>query len=246
MISPMRTGLAALALAAVALLGAGSARADVYASYTVSIDAGLPAVTDIVIFEKFPPYSSSITWAFQAPGGATTTIDNPFPRPAPPTESFLVGIVNGLPGDGDLPVDHAVLFLGTDAASAILSQNLSFQSLFPGVAEADLIAATEGIARNASDSPEWAAGSAFFSTTFLPDLRALTIPDGHGGTVQGGTFVPPGGFTAVAFTDPTRIGSGTSALVGRPVPEPSAALLMGVGLGVLGLGLRRRRRTMDR
>src|SRR5206468_5325924 len=132
-------------------------------------------------FEDFPPNSHSTSFAFQAPGGATKVIENPFGRPNPPSQSFLLGIVNGLASDGETPVDHAVLFPNAAVAATIIGQNLSFESLFPGVAESDLITAITGIARFSTDSPESMSGFAFMAD-FLKDVHALPIPDGSGGT----------------------------------------------------------------
>ena len=232
------------ALAAFTLLDAGAARADFYATYAVSIDANTPDVTDILLFETFPPYTTSMTWSFQAPGGATTVIFNPFPRVEPPAQSFLVGVVNGLTSDGDSPVDHAVLFLNPDVAATVLAQNLSFADLFPGTQESDLISNIETISRTASGTDAWNA-SFDFMTNFNASVQGLSIGNGY---FPGPTDSTPANATAIAFSDPQQIGTVTSTLVQvagpGPIsaPEPSGRVrVAGLALAVaLGLVLRRR------
>jgi hypothetical protein len=216
------------------------ASAGLFTSYAVTIDGSTPDVTDIAIYEKYPPYSSSFTWSFQASGGATTVINNPFPSDVAPASAVLVGIVNGLATDGSNPVDHLVLFLNPDVATTILDQNLSFESLFPGTTEADVIAEYEFVVRTGSGTDEWYQN--FFAILgFLNNIQNLTVPDGLGGTTTVNGFFPgatrdtPGAATAIAFTDPQQIGGLTSA-----IPEPSTFVMAAIGIAC-GVIARRQR-----
>jgi len=230
-------------------IDAGAVRAGINTSYSVTLDATSPNMTDILIFETYPPYSYASTYSYQAASNATSVFVNPFNLDGPPAESFLMGIVNGLPSDGDSPVDHLALFLNPTVATTILANNLSFSSLFPGTSEADLITTFETVVRTPSGTPDWNTAYANL-TTFLFSAQSMTITTADGTSTADGFFAgptgsTPGEATVIAFSDPQQIGTATSTLVGSSaVPEPSS-LTLGV-MGALGCLVYIRRRPRMR
>jgi PEP-CTERM motif len=227
-------------------INAGAVRAGINTSYSVTVDATSPDVSDILILETYPPYAYASTYSFYATSGATSVFVNPFNLDGLPAESFLMGIVNGLASDGDSPVDHLVLFLNPTVATTILDNNLSFSSLFPATSESDLITTFETVVRTPSGSPEW--NDAYTALTkFIFSAQSMTITTADGtstadGFIPGPTDSTPGEGTLIAFSDPQQIGSVTSTLVGsNAVPEPSSLTLGAIGaLGCL-ICFRRRR-----
>ena len=241
-----RAGLLAIVIMMVMAFGidAGAVRAG-NVSYSVTLDATSPDMTDILIFETYPSNYYSSSYSFQATGNATTVFVNPFNLDGLPAESFLMGIVNGLPSDGNSPVDHLVFFLNPSVATTILQQNLSFESLFPGTSEADLLTTFETVVRTASGTPDWNAAYSSLTTFFFSSVQSMTITTADGTSTVDGFFAgptdsTPGEATAIAFTDPQQIGTATSHLVGLSVPEPSS-LTLGV-IGALGCLVYARRR----
>ena len=234
-----RASLFAMAMVMAFGLDAAAVRAE-NVSYSLTLGATSPDMTDILIFETYPSqYAYASSYSFQAAGNATTVIVNPFNLRGLPAESFLMGIVNGLPSDGNSPVDHLVFFLNPSVATTILNQNLSFESLFPGTSEADLLTTFETVVRTASGTPDWNAAYSSLTSFFFNSVQSMTITTADGtstvdGFFAGATDSTPGEATAIAFTDPQQIGTATSHIVGLSVPEPSSLTLAGIGaLGCL-------------
>ncbi len=239
----VRAGLIAMSLAAAFGLDSGAARGDTHTSYSVTLDANTPDVTDIFIYELYPTLYRSGSYSFQATGGATTTIVNPFNLDGIPSQSLLLGIVNGLPSDGAMPVDHLVMFLNPSVATTILDQNLSFSSLFPGTQESDIISTFEFVVRTASGTPEWETAYSKLES-FLNSVHTMSLGTGAAdGYFPGPDGSTPGEGTAIAFSDPQQIGTVTSHVIGASVPEPSSLALGSIGaLAALGSSFCRRRR----
>lgn len=220
-----RTSLAALCAVAATF---SVAQADYVTSYTVTLDIGQP-VTNIMLCEEGNGFGS-MTWAFSASGDGTTELVNPFPTTEPVASSFLVGIVQDLPGDGSPDQKHAVLFM--DDTAAQLSNNIAWGTLFRTTLEDQLIAAIE-LATSGQDWPIIQPG--------LDAVNAFTQGDakngilGPGGAVFSAWFATGGTFSVLAFSDGTVIGTGSSAVTFVPEPGALGGLLLGTYM------LRRRR-----
>jgi hypothetical protein len=232
-----RAGLLAITIAVAFAIDAPRVKAGINTSYSVTVDANTPNVTDILIFETYTSGYYSSSYSFQAAGNTTSVIVNPFNLDGPPAQSLLMGIVNGLPSDGNSPVDHLVMFLNPSVATTILDQNLSFSSLFPNTQESDLITTYETVVRTASGTADWNAAYASL-TQFLFSVQSMTITTDDGTSTVNGMFAgptdsTPGEATGIAFSDPLHIGTVTSNLIGAAaVPEPSS-LTLGL-IGALG------------
>lgn len=235
-----RTGLVGMVLAAFFVINAGSARADyVQMSYSLTIDASSPVMTDILMYAPFSNgYIDGYYGPFQAPPGMTTEIPVIWPQPIMPDQTIVLGIVNGLTTDGDTPVDHLVMFLNPSVATTILDQNLSFASLFPGSQESDVISWLETSVTTPSGTPDWNAAYSSLEA-FLTTVHSMVIPAGDGTQSVDGYFNGPFGSapvdaTGIAFSNPQQIGSAqvTGMLVRTSVPEPPS-LVLGI-VGALG------------
>lgn len=204
------------------------AHADYLTSYTVTLDIGKP-VTNIMMYEEGDGFGGA-TWAFTANGMGTTELVNPFPKSWFPTSSFLVGIVQGLPGDGTPEQKHAVLFM--DDTAAQLSNHIAWGTLFRTTLEDQLIAAIE-LATSGQDWPIIQPGLDAMGAYVGGDAKTGIL--GPGGAVFSAWFAPGGTFSVMAFSDGAVIGTGTSTVADVPEPTVASGLLLGTCL------LRRRR-----
>jgi hypothetical protein len=209
--------------------------ADYFVSYEVTLDAGFPDVTNILIAQK-TENGGGLSWAYSAEGGlspTTTTINDGFVKTEPITANLLIGLTQGL--SGFPPTQKHVVLMISDA-SAALADNIAWGTLFPTTLEANIIAAIELAT----------SGQPF--EIIQPGIDAISdFIDGEGSSILG-----PGGFststyfglnqsfTVMAFTDGKQIGAGQS--ITTPVPEPSSF----VAIGVAGLVLAAARRFMPR
>ncbi len=232
---PVARRLPGLLAIAALLLAAGPARAGYNASYTATLDQGVPDVTNILMLEQWSG-GGATTWAFSAAGdGDTTTITNPFPTDTPTLSSLLIGLSQDPDGpDGSPGQLHVVLMMDNTAASLV--DHIAWGTVFQNTDEDQLIAAIQ-LATSGQDfsiiTPGLDAIGAFASGDATNIL-------GPGGVTYSAWFATGGPFTVVSFSDGNIIGTGTSADI-FTAPEPSSVALLGLGAGGL-LGHRRHRR----
>jgi hypothetical protein len=216
-----------------ALLGACGTLASAtqyFTSYHVTLEPEFSSpVTNIMMFEEHNS-GGSATWAFQAAGGATSVLNNPFPHNPVPVRSFLMGITQDLPGDPE-GQKHVVLFMDDFAAS--LTNHIAWGTIFRNTLESDLIAALE-LATSGQDWPIIQPGLNFIDAFNQGDARNILGP---GGFTYSAYFQTGGTFSVMAFSDGTQIGQGFSAITAVPEPASLAAL----GLGAIAF-LRKRRK----
>ncbi|MBN9501526.1 MAG: hypothetical protein BGO01_04495 [Armatimonadetes bacterium 55-13] len=202
-----------------ALATVASAQVQYLTSYDVTLDFGSP-VTNIMMGEKTEG-GGSLTWAFEASGNGTTTLNNPFPSPEPKTSALLIGIVQDLPGDPE-GQKHVVLMMDNNAASLV--NHIAWGTVFPTTLEEQLISDLE-LATSGQDWEIIQPGLDGVST-FL-DGEAMNIL-GPGGFTDSAWFDLNDSFTVMAFSDGQVIGSGQSHLAA--VPEPTSCAAIGIGL----------------
>ncbi len=219
--------------AILAMTGTSARAVDYFVSYDVTLDPGIPGVTNIMIVQK-TQNGGGLSWAYSAnggPGQTMTTISEGFPKTEPITGNLLIGLTQGLQG---FPPDQKHVVLMMSDASAALANNIAWGTLFPSTLEATLI-----------DSIELATSGQPFEI-IQPGLDYINdFIDGEGSSILG-----PGGsqtstyfglgdtFTVMAFSDGQQIGSGIS--YSTPVPEASTIPAAISAVGVL-MAMRRRR-----
>jgi hypothetical protein len=214
---------------ALALAAISSAQSQGYTSYTTTIfEAYESPVTNIIMFERHAT-GGSATWAFEAQGAATTVLDNPFLQNPLPTRSLLFGITNGLPLDGEDPLDHVVIFMNQGLGSYVEGQ--LWENLFPNFLESNIL---QGILDITTGTTEEQVNAGFAAIDpFLNYLESFTAPDEN---QYSAWFNTGDDFSVMAFSDAVNIGTGSSSIT--PVPEPTT---MGMAaFGVLAY-LRRRK-----
>ena len=156
--------------------------------------------------------------------------------PSIPTKELGVGWINYLPSDGDTPTDHVVLFVNTGSIAAGSSWdtlfNFSESQILQDLkdTEADSLTTTY---QNASND------LFFFQVGDLVRISPTLFATPNGGNLD-----------AVAFSDSSLIGAGTTSSVDTPTgatPEPSAWMPLLLSAGCLGfLKLRRRSAARSR
>jgi hypothetical protein len=239
---PSSHRLLGLLAIAVLMLSASPARAEYNSSYTVTLNEGVPDVTNILMLEQWAN-GGATTWAFSAAGGDTSVLTNPFPTDTPTLSSLLIGLSQD-PGwpDGSPGQLHVVLMMDNTAAS--LAENIAWGTVFPNTDEDQLIAAIQ-LATSGQDFNTIGPGLDFISNFASGDATNILGP---GGVPYSAWFATSGPFSVVSFSDGTLIGTGVGTLIVSSVPEPSAVVLLGAGVGVVamrGFGRLRRRPVRD-
>ncbi len=248
--------IASLALAAAALLPAGPALAtpvsDLTLAYTVNTAGNLPAITNIVTFNKFADGGGGAWWSSEVPGNtASHTITDPFTKRSDnaPLNALMLGLVQDLPGDGTPGQKHIVMMMSDTAASA--ATGIAWGTLFRNTLEDELIAALE-LMTSGQDWPVIQPGIDIVDAFVDGDaasgiLGAFSQPVSAWfdlGLPAAGTTVYSN-FKVMAFSDGQLLGHGiasVSASAVTAVPEPGSWTLACTGLLLAG-ALSRRRRT---
>jgi hypothetical protein len=214
------------------LIAIGSAHAELltYTSYNVTLDPGIPDVTNLMMFENSAS-GTSATWAFTAFGNGSTLLQNPFVHNDQILTSLLIGETQGLATDPDPTQKHIVLFM--DPTTAAASENIDWGTLFPNTDEAQLIAALE----LATSGQDW--------SIIQPGLDAVfTFTGGDAQNIPGGLgpvsawFATGGSFTAMAFSEGVTVGSGVSTV--SLTPEPGTAAMLLGALAIIAILSKRR------
>jgi hypothetical protein len=189
--------------------------------YEFTIDTGGNPVTNCMIMERAPGLGHNI-FPFVFDSG-TSSVQLSWAGSIVPTQSLIIGIVNGLPADGAAPVDHIVLFMDDTTASA--TQGVPWDSVFPNTPESALIADLQ-LATSGQDL-----------ATILPGFYGVNDWSEGDAVTANAWFATGGTFTVQTWSDGLSIGSGTSSITA--VPEP--AFLGFVCLSGCALLVRRRK-----
>jgi len=209
---------------------------QVLLSYEVTLNADIPDVTNIIIFNNYLNGSGS-TWAFTAFGGQTTTLADPFPKDNlnnPPLQGLLLGLTKDLPNDPP-GQEHVVLFMNDLAAAN--ATHIAWGTLFPGTSESQLIGAIRDYTAGLPfEKPVMQAASASLGAFIGGDAQNGNL--GINGEPGSAFFEIGGTFTVMAWSEGTVIGTGTSMSVAA-VPEPQTYALMLIGLVLTAAGARR-------
>lgn len=245
--------LAGLVLATASLLATttthAAAVADLRLAYTVNTAGDLPAITQIVTFNHFADGGGGAWWAAEVPGHTGShTITDPFPKDSAnaPLDALLIGLVQGLPGDGTPDQKHIVLMMSDAAAAA--AQHIAWGTLFTQTLEDQLIAALE-LMTSGQDFPVIQPGidavDAFVNGDAVNGILGpggMPISAWFGlGTPAPGTTVTSS-FTVVAFSDGQIVGEGLASVsAANVVPEPASGTLVAGGLLMTAVLSRRRR-----
>jgi hypothetical protein len=230
-----------LALAGCLAGGLQSANAGAILSYEVTLEAGYPDVTNIIMLNQYPNDGMGATWAFTALGNDvspnTTLLTDPFPKNPVPLTGLLLGIIKGLPTDGNPEQKHVVLMMNNDAAD--LSQHIAWGTLFRNTLEEQLIADIE-LMTSGQDFPIIQPGiDGVFAFAYGDAQNGILAP---GGIPVSAFFTLGSSFTIMSWSDGTKIGYGQSFVDFRVIPEPSSLSLIILGLGSLAFpGLRKLR-----
>lgn len=194
-------------------------------SYTVTLDAGVPDITNLQLIEEAHGTDFGF-WSQGGPamafGGATTALAGfIYDCPCLPVASIFGGITTDPLGQPSF-----ALFMDKNAASLV--EGIDWSAAFPGINESELMSGFPGGAVSFF-SFAWAAQSSIHNSEGQP-VSAL--------------FEPSGSFTVMRWSDGVRIGSGTGTVtpIFGNVPEPRGALYCGCALGLFFLGRRARAR----
>jgi len=227
---------------------AGTAEAGVlsgsyFTHYTVDLSVDSDSVNGIVKFES-AANSGQTSWPDFLQGGAgTQKIDQVFPSFEPLLEGLLLGMsYEGTPDivyEPQSSQSHLVMFMSNEAAA--LADGQSFESLFAGYMESDIIHALEvvGLIGSAVVGEDEFNIQYDMLAGFANSVRTIFSTNGSINgwfSIPGTQAVDPGQFKVVMFSDGQGIGSGTVTQDNRgpaAVPEPSTFALFGLG----GVGL---------
>ncbi len=250
-----RSWIASLALAGAGLLPASAALAEPVSeltlAYTVNTAGNLPAITNIVTFNKFADGGGGAWWASEVPGYTSShTITDPFTKRSDnaPLNALMLGLVQGLPGDGTSGQKHLVMMMSEAAASA--ASGIAWGTLYRNTLEDQLIAALE-LMTSGQDWPVIQPGIDAVDA-FVDGDAANGIVDALAQPVSAwfDLGLPAAGstvysnFSVMAFSDGQLLGDGiasVSAVAVAAVPEPGSWALACTGLLLAGTLSRRRR-----
>jgi hypothetical protein len=186
-------------------------------------DSTDPTLSDVAILDQAPPFGIAVEYPGAIDGEVSgQVVGGLYPLNWVPTGEFAIGWLDYLPSDGATPSDHVVLFVNQGS----IAPGQTWDTLFPDFAESDIIQELQGLAAGDPD----ASGNPILYDFEYEDLSPSML------------FAPGGAaFDAVAFSDSTIVGSGTSTLF-PPVPEPSSWMTLLLGVACL-VFLKRRAST---
>ena len=195
------------------------ATTEYFTHYDVTLNGGQSDVTNMMLLET----QNGLTWSFSTGcgggGGCTTEIDNPFGSTNAPTTALLFGLTN----------DGQDVVLMTSNAFAAGAAGQDWSTLFPDVAESDLLA---DIQLGTSGGPFCPAPAGATMPCITPGLDGVF--DFGGGDGASAYFNLGDSFSVLEFSDGVQIGTGTSWVttesIPSTVPEPSSLFLLGSGL----------------
>ena len=190
------------------------------ASFLVSLESGVAPITNIQINTSYRLNQGSASAMYTAPAG-TNVLTIQYLTNQPPRTAFMIGRTQNLPGDTP-GTDHLVLFINQAAAAA--AEGKSWNDLYPGVSESELLDLVTPTTMN-----ELVKFSNFVSNQSTLGLF------GEAGAVASPWFNIGESFKVVAFSNGRIIGSGRSALDVLMVPEPETVACVFSGLMALAI-----------